>query len=121
MARVDKTDSTIGVNRALLAADIEAADYGVPLGVSINSSGLAVIGAEDQSGYVGIVIASRYNSAAGMPIDIFKFAEIVDCEGLVAGTKYFADVTDGTLTATATSNVFVGYTIEADRLVLAGF
>lgn len=120
MARVDKTDSAVGVTRALLAADIASTEYDKVLGVSIDSAGKVVVGV-GQTAIIGVVIPNKYNSKAGMPIDIFKLGEIVDCDGLAAGTNYYAVAATGVLTATASGNTKVGFTVEADRLVLNGF
>lgn len=117
MAQVDKTESAIGVTRAPLAAAVAEANWGVPLGVGINASGQAVVGA-GQSGVVGVAIFDKTNYRAGTPCDIFgNGSEIVECAGLAAGTKYYASAVNGTLSTTNT-DTYVGYTVEADRLVV---
>jgi len=116
MARVDKTDSAVGVVRGTLAADIAQADWGKPLGVGINAAGLTVRGG-GQSGVIGVLIADKTNYKAGTRADMFVLADIVECAGLVPGQKYFADATTGVISTTNTG-AYVGFTVEADRLVV---
>lgn len=118
MARVDKTDSAVGVVRAPIAADFAAADFDTVIGVGIDASGRVVKGA-GQTGVIGVVIPGRTVYRAGQIADIFKLADIVENDGLAAGTKYYADAA-GELSTTNT-DTYVGYTVEADRLILAGF
>ena len=115
MARVDKTNSAVGVVRAALAADIAHADWNTPIGVGINASGLCVKGA-GQTGIVGVVIADRTNYKAGQIADIFVLADVVGCDGLTAGTKYYV-AADGTV-GTTTTDTEIGWTVEADRLIV---
>jgi hypothetical protein len=56
----------------------------------------------------------RTKRRAGQIIDIMKIGEIVECAGLAAGTKYYVQA-DGSIGATRTE-VYVGFTVEADRL-----
>lgn len=123
-ARVDKTDSAIGVVRAVLSADIPDNLLDTVVAVGLNASGQAVVGsgaAGSQTGTIGALIPNKYLNKAGQQVDIFKLGDIVDIEGLAAGKKtYFA--ADGTLTQTSAAGlVYAGYTVEADRLVLSGF
>lgn len=119
--RIDKTDSAIGVVRGLLAADIDTANLDKVIGAAFNSTGKVVVGAAGQTGFVGLMIPSKFYRRAGSPVDIFKLGDIVDIVGLVAGTKYYLTAA-GALTATAAAGlVYAGYTVEADRLVLSGF
>jgi len=119
MARIDKTDSAVGVTRAELAFDVEESAYNKIKAVGLNAAGRIVYGAGN-SGVKGIIISDRTTRKAGKVVDIFKLGEVVDCEGLTAGTTYYADATTGDLTATAADGlVEIGYTIEAERLVLA--
>jgi len=121
MARVDKTDSAIGVTRAILSADIAPADYGIPVGVSLNASGLVVVGGGGQTAIIGILVPNKYAATQGDPVDIIRHGELVDVVGLSAGTDIYVDATTGALTEVATANVATGFTVEADRLVLTGF
>ena len=120
MARVDKTESAIGVTRGTLKEAFVEADYGKVIGVGIDSAGLTVKGA-GQSGVVGVVIPDRTNSKAGARADIFgNGSEIIfgDNELLVAGTAYYVANATGALTVTAAAGTKVGFTVEADRLVV---
>ena len=122
-ARVDKTESAVGVVRAPLNADVASGSWNKPLGVGINSSGKVVLGA-GQSGIVGVAIFDSTNYRAGTPVDMFKLGDIIltSTDILVAGTVYTANTTTGVITSTAASGtqIKVGYTVESDRLVLQG-
>lgn len=115
MARIDKTDSAVGVVRAALAADVDEADYGKVIAVGINGASRIVKGA-GTSGIVGIIIPDRTRRKAGMVTDIFVLADVLECEGLTAGTKYYADAS-GVISDTNTGT-YVGFTVEADRLIV---
>jgi glutamyl-tRNA reductase len=116
VARIDKSQSNLN-HRAPLAADVSSsADYDKVLGVGINTSGQAVLKAASNSGFVGITIVDRTKRRAGQIIDILSLGEIVEVAGLVAGTKYY--LTAGGLLSATRSTSYVGYTIEADRLVV---
>lgn len=119
MARFDHVDSAIGIVRAPINANFAEADWDTVIGVGINGTGKAVKGA-GQTGVVGVVVPGRTVYRAGQVCDIMQKGDIVDVAGLAAGTKYYVGA-DGELTATATDNTYVGYTVEADRLVVAGF
>jgi hypothetical protein len=115
MARIDKTDSAIGVFRGPLAAAVTGG--AAPLGVGINSSGRVVVGA-GQTGVVGIIVCP-YNKAAGDPIDVVTSGELVEFGG-AAGTVYTANTTTGVISngaKSATQHV-VGWTVDADRLIV---
>lgn len=117
MARFDKVDSTVGMHRAALAADVaSSADYDLVLGVGLNAQGAAVLKAPSNSGFVGVTIVDRTKRRAGQIIDIMSHGEIVEVAGLAAGTKYYLQGS-GLLGTTRTAN-YVGYTVEADRLVV---
>lgn len=117
-ARLDKTESAIGVTRGTLDADIAEADWGKVIGVGIDADGLVVAGA-GQSGVVGVIIADKTNYKAGMRCDIFgNGSEIVDVPSLAAGTVYYASNTTGLLSASATGATKIGFTVEAWRLVV---
>jgi hypothetical protein len=125
-ARIDKTDSAIGVFRAELAADVDPALYGRVCHVSLNSSGKAVLNAAGNSGVKGVHIPDRTTRKAGQIIDILTNGEIVGFEiwngtalaAAAAGTNYYSIPATGVHTTTATSNVYIGHTVEADRLVV---
>jgi len=118
MARVDKTDSAIGVVRAPIDADFAEADFDTVIGVGINAAGHVVKGA-GQTGVIGVAIPGRTVHRAGQICDIFKLADIVEFDG-AAGTKYWADAAGEVSATDAAGSVYVGYTVEADRLILGG-
>jgi hypothetical protein len=116
MARYDKYDPISGGNRAALNAAWLDADLGQVIGVSLNASGKLVKGTAAQSGFAGVVCLTS-SRAANDVVDVMQAGEIVECAGLAAGTKYYVTAA-GALTATATGNYYVGFTVEADRLVV---
>ena len=115
MARIDKTDSAVGGTRAPLNANLTGA--AAPLGVGINSSGRVVAGAS-QTGIIGVIV-SPYDKVAGDIIDVLQLADLVEFGG-VAGTVYTANTTTGVISSAAASATqkVVGFTVEADRLVV---
>lgn len=124
MARWDKVDSSTGMHRAHLKDAVLPADFDTLVPIGLDAAGLAVQKVPGNSGFVGIAILHRLVRRAGSRIDIASHAEAVECDGLVAGTKYYI-AADGTLTTAANNgatppvaNIYVGYTIEADRLVV---
>lgn len=116
MARFDHVDPTIGMTRAALAADVDPADFDVVLSVGLDATGHAVLKSAGNSGFVGVTIVDRTKRRAGQIIDIMADGELVECEGLTAGTKYYVQA-DGTI-SNVMSETYVGYTVEADRLVV---
>lgn len=118
MSRFDKVEPLGGSFRAQLAAAVILADVGVIKGVSLNSSGRVVQGAAALGKFKGVICAD-YTMAAGQPIDCMTDGEIVDVPaGFTAGADIFIDVATGLLTATATSNQYLGHMVEVDRLIV---
>ena len=122
MARYDKYDGTCGGFRAALSADWAAADYGVPFGVGLNSSGRVVKGA-GVTGVLGVLVVDGVVEGgtiktepkkAGDIVDVMTDGDIVET-GQAAGTKIAANTTTGVLGATGT---LVGFTVEAGRMVV---
>jgi hypothetical protein len=115
MARVDKTESAVGVHRAQLAAAYTGA--AAPIGVGLDSNGRVVPGA-GATGIIG-VLCQPSNKAAADVVDIIALGELVEFAG-VAGTLYTANTTTGVISSAAASvtQIPVGYTVEATRLVL---
>jgi len=115
VARYDKYDGKTGGFRAPLAADWGADRVGVPTAVGLNADGRLVPGAAN-SGVAGVLVIDHpFN--AGDVVDTMTSGEIVDCDGLAAGTTYFASDADGTL-GTVAAVTKVGHTVEAQRLVV---
>lgn len=146
MARYDKYDPISGGFRAPLNADLTplnaSGDFG-PKAVSLNASGKVVVGTAGTSGIVGILvknlprqgwgpttsgpsgptnIAAPMGGKAGDIVDVMTNGEIVDLTGsgitgLAAGQPIYA-TTAGDLTNVVGTNIKVGFTVEADRLVV---
>jgi hypothetical protein len=125
VSRFDKYEGMGGGFRAPLNAAVPSTDVGKIIGVSLNGSGKVVYGGATAAAVKGVICPVRAMNA-GDPIDVMTDGEIVDCTlndgttALTAGTDYFATATAGTggITATATSNQYIGHTVEATRLVV---
>lgn len=131
MARIDKTESAVGVVRAALNFAIEEADYDTIIGVGLNAQGRIVRGAGN-TGIVGVINPSKARTKIGQITDIFVLGDVVDCVGLAAGTTYYVDGATGALAAgdagtgaapaagagSTAGSVRIGFTVEADRLVI---
>lgn len=116
-ARFDKYDPISGGFRARLAADWDA-DDGVPMGVGLDVDGHVVPGAGN-TGVVGVLNLVGFHKLAGQVVDCMTDGEIVDVEEFDAGTPVFADDSDGTLNQDGgAGNTAVGFTVEADRIVV---
>lgn len=126
MARFDKYEPHVGGFRARLNADWLDADVGKIIAVSLNANGRIVKGNPVGSSGLKGVVALGMARKAGHPVDVMQFGEILDVVDddvagtLGAGLNVFALGTTaaGTLTLTATSNVYVGHMVEIDRLVV---
>jgi hypothetical protein len=138
--RWDKYDGYDGNPRGTLAADVTNDQANLVIAVGLDANGLVVVGA-GASGVIGVLIFAVGHDyltgglvqppQAGDVIDIGKHGEIVnfiptvvttgvfsaDTNPATAGTKYYAHA-DGSINATATSGVYVGHTMEHDRLIL---
>ncbi|MCA1800479.1 MAG: hypothetical protein LC687_05010 [Actinobacteria bacterium] len=144
MARYDKYDPISGGFRAPLAADLTLRSNGEfgPKAVSVNNTGRVVVGTAGTTGLCGVLVknaaplpwtnttagSGAYNAAtpigcmAGDIVDIMTNGEIVDLAsagitGLAAGQPIYATAA-GDLTNVSTGNTKVGYTIEANRMVV---
>jgi hypothetical protein len=124
-ARIDKYDPRVGGFRARLEAAVSAGQVGTVLGVTINSSGRVAVLDTDAAADVRGVIVPTEAMAAGDPVDVMTSGEIVEASlatPLVAtadpGALVYVDVSDGTLTLTATDNRLLGHLVEAGRLVV---
>lgn len=134
--RYDQVEPHVGIVRAPLAANLTFdanGEFG-PVAVSLDANGRVVVGTAGQSGYAGVLVknvpmvpAGRFTAGqvinnwmggrAGDVVDIMTRGQIVDVVGLAAGTRVYATPA-GALTATAAGNTYVGYTVEANRLVV---
>lgn len=100
--RIDKYEPKAGGFRALLAADTsktggEIGDEDAAIGVGLNSTGKVVAGAGN-TGVLGVLVLTK-NMKAGDVVDVMTDGEIVEAGG-TAGTVYYADPSDGTITDT---------------------
>lgn len=138
MARYDQVEPHVGIVRAPLAANLTFdanGEFG-PKAVSLDVNGRVVVGTAGNSGFAGILVknvpmvpAGRFSAGqivnnwmggrAGDVVDIMTQGQIVDVPGLPAGSGIYATAA-GDLTATATGNTRIGYTVEAGRLVVSG-
>jgi hypothetical protein len=121
MARFEKVDPKDGSFRAPLGFDILAAAVGIPVGVGIDANGVAVIGAAGvPARIVGIVVPSSPMNI-GDAIDVMTDGEVADVTGFLAGDQVVADATTGLLgtsAATGETDVRVGFTVQAWRLIV---
>lgn len=126
MARYDKYEPFSGGFRAPLAANRAKTTPGNPIGVALDVNGRIVTGAVGHSGYKGILVLTQ-DKVAGDIVDNMTDGEVVEFTG-VAGTNYFIDGGTGALVAgtgadtmtppVAAGSVYVGFTVEATRLVV---
>lgn len=117
MPRYDKYDGVAGGFRALAAAVCPENEFNVIKGASLDVNGAMLTGAAGVSGFVGVVVRDRTKRRAGDVQDIMTNGEIVDCEGLVAGTTYYLNAATGAL-QTGETRYKAGHTVEAWRLVV---
>lgn len=119
VARYDKYDGMVGGFRAPLAAAItNPAQIGIPLAMSVDANGRAVIGGGNV-GVRGVYIADQVK-AAGEIADIMTDGEIVDLDEAAfdPGVKYYGS-TAGVVNATAAGGVEVGITVR-DTAITTG-
>lgn len=116
MARYDKYDPVSGGFRVVADEDnLDDALFGVVQGVGVKANGRAEVGGVGTSGFRGVTIVDRTKRRAGDVLDVMTHGEIVGLE-LTPGADYYLDGA-GLLTETP-SNVYVGNTVEAWRLVV---
>lgn len=144
MARYDKYDPISGGFRAPLAANLTLTngEFG-PKAVSLNTSGRVVVGTAGASGLCGILVKNAARQPwtatsagpqgtanpttpigcmAGDIVDVMTNGEIVDLAsagitGLAAGIPVYA-TTAGDLTNVVGTNIKVGWTVEANRMIV---
>jgi hypothetical protein len=118
-ARYDKYNPISGGFRAQLATAWDATNVGVPTAVALDANGRVVKVAAADTALAVLVIDQA--KAAGDTVDCMTAGEIVDTEGMTAGTTYYskADATLETAAPAAGANkVKIGHTVEATRLVV---
>lgn len=122
MARYDKYDPKVGGFRAPLAADWEAADINLLVGVGLNAEGEVVKGQGADSSLAGVIVLTKARKA-GEVVDVMTGGECVefgihtDEPTSTPGTRYWAALATGLITTTNTG-VYVGRTVEKDRIIV---
>lgn len=116
MPRYDKYDPYDGGFRAPLAAAIAYADKNTLYPVGLDNAGRVVVNSVGNTGFVGVMVAHDAKRAGDI-VDVMTDGEIVEVDGLAAGSTYYANVTTGAISTTA--SVFkIGHTVEATRLIV---
>jgi len=129
MARIDKGDPMTSTFRVDVAEDFPDANIGKLYGWGLDSSGKAVIGA-GESGIVGVWVINDKPGRVGplreVPrIDLMRAGCVTDfgpTDGVpgtdfgTAGTAYYADAAGDISDTPAAGSVYVGTTVEPDRL-----
>lgn len=114
MARYDKYDPISGGFRAALAADFPDASLHDVLAVGLDANGRVVVGGGN-TGVVGVMVLNsrRY---AGDVVDVMTDGEIVEVDGLAAGTVHFGVAASGAVAGAGDTRI--GHTAEASRLIV---
>jgi hypothetical protein len=137
--RWDKYDPYVANFRGPLAADVNlATQANAVLAVGVNSSGAVTVGA-GQTGVKGVTIIpvgvdmhgvlldGGVNIEAGDITDVGKHGEITNfapwqpsgtAPAAAAGTNYYGHPDGAVLPSTGPGAVYVGHTVEADRLIV---
>jgi hypothetical protein len=129
MARIDKSDPINSTYRIHVATNYPDADLGKLFGFGHDANGKAVKGA-GQTGIVAVGVVTEKPGVVGPLRDVSRidlmrtgcvtdFGPTTGTPGVdfgVAGTKYYCDA-NGVISATkAAGSVYVGTTVEPDRL-----
>ena len=114
LARIDKTDSAIGVFRAALAEDLASTDIDTVIGVGLNASGKVVPG-DGVTGIVGVLVPVKGTISAGQIVDVLTNGEVVEVDQVTfdPGDLVYASKADGVL-QTASTNTSLGTVAFAD-------
>lgn len=115
MARYDKYDPKSGGFRAPLAFATVAADVGTIIGVGLDANGRVVRGGGN-TGVLGVICPTQARPVGAIE-DVMTSGEIVDVDGLAAGTVIGSDAA-GAIAAAAAGATRIGHTVEATRLVV---
>jgi hypothetical protein len=104
LARIDKTDSAIGVFRAALADDIESTSIDKVIAVGLDASGHVVPG-DGVTGIVGVLVPVKGTISAGQIVDVLTNGEVVEVDQVTfgAGDLVYASKADGILQTAATN------------------
>lgn len=125
MSRFDKYDPVSGGFRAKLAAAILTADVGKIQAVSINTSGLVVIGGAAETAVSGVICAVR-PMAIGDVVDVMTGGEIVEATktggtAFAAGDLVYAHGTTGgvgVVDAASANGKVIGRMVELTRMIV---
>lgn len=122
LARIDKTDSAIGVFRAALAANISSSLVDKVIGVGLNASGKVVPG-DGSTGIVGVLVPVKGTISAGQIVDVLTNGEVVEVDQVTfgAGDLVYASKADGELStdSTNTSLGTVTFTDSGDLVTVS--
>lgn len=114
MANIDKYEPLTGGHRAPLAAAMSGADLRVAHAVGLDANGRVVKGGGN-TGVIGVLVLTKAKNAGDI-VDVMQDGDVVEMTGLTAGTRYYGQP-DGTI-STVNTGVPLGWTVEADRLVV---
>lgn len=106
MARIDKITSSF---RAIAGTALTGV-----LGVKLNAGG-SVVPSGTPADAIGVVCPTG-TIAAGKPVTVIQRGELTEFGGTIAGTFYAG--ASGSVSVTSTNAQKIGYTVEADRLVI---
>jgi hypothetical protein len=117
VARVDKYEPTTGGHRAVLGFTPAAEDLEAIIPVGLDANGRVQRLADSNTGVVGVLVPLTRPMNQGDVVDVGQDMELVECTGFTAGTRYYVGA-DGVVDTTATDSTSIGWTVEADRLVV---
>lgn len=112
---IDKYEPLTGGTRAKLGFALLSADVRKVIGVGLDANGRVQKGAAN-TGVIGVICLTQ-TASVGTVVDVMQDGDIVEMTGLTAGTRYYAAAADGAISTTNTGKP-VGFTVEADRLVV---
>lgn len=117
IARYDKYEPYAGGFRAPLDVATDADEEFTPFAVGLNASGRVVKGSGN-TGVLGVYIAHGKRNAGDI-VDVMTDGDIVEMEGLTAGTAIYGQ-TDGSIDDddAGVGAIKLGHTVEATRLVV---
>lgn len=127
MSRIDKYDPIDGGFRAPLAEErVTSAAHQLAKGAALDVNGRVITTGIGATGFKGVLVTTK-DRHIGDPVDIMTDGELVEFPG-VAGTNYFIDAATGLIVAgtgaqtstapAAAGSKYVGFTVEATRLVV---
>jgi len=107
MARIDKVTFSFRAIAGTALTGVQA--------VKVNASGQVVLAGTAAGDAWGVTVVAG-TITSGRPVSVFRAAEVVEFAGS-AGSPYYA-IGGGSVGLTS-GGVQVGFTVEADRLVIA--